>query len=52
VQERGEIHQREGILSGGRRDQQQDKEKISSKKLSFVYRVPGKDLIVIAGFFE
>jgi hypothetical protein len=28
------------------------KEKISSKKLSFVYRVPGKDLMVIAGFFE
>ena len=28
------------------------KEKISSKKSSFVYRVPGKDLVVIAGFFE
>ena len=28
------------------------KEKISSKKLSFVYRVPGKDLVVIAGYFE
>jgi hypothetical protein len=28
------------------------KEKKSSKKLSFVYRVPGKDLVVIAGFFE
>jgi signal transduction histidine kinase len=28
------------------------KEKKSSKKISFVYRVPGKDLIVIAGFFE
>jgi cytochrome c len=28
------------------------KEKKSSKKLSFVYRVPGKDLMVIAGFFE
>ena len=28
------------------------KEKVSSKKLSFVYRVPGKDLMVIAGFFE
>jgi hypothetical protein len=28
------------------------KEKISSKKLSYVYRVPGKDLMVIAGFFE
>jgi len=24
----------------------------SSKKISFVYRVPGKDLMVIAGFFE
>ena len=28
------------------------KEKISSKKSSYVYRVPGKDLMVIAGFFE
>jgi signal transduction histidine kinase len=28
------------------------KEKRSSKKISFVYRVPGKDLMVIAGFFE
>jgi cytochrome c len=28
------------------------KEKISSKKISYVYRVPGKDLMVIAGFFE
>lgn len=28
------------------------KEKKSSKKVSFVYRVPGKDLMVIAGFFE
>jgi signal transduction histidine kinase len=28
------------------------KEKKSSKKISFVYRVPGKDLMVIAGFFE
>ena len=28
------------------------KEKISSKKMSFVYRVPGKDLMVIAGYFE
>jgi cytochrome c len=28
------------------------KEKKSSKKSSFVYRVPGKDLMVIAGFFE
>jgi cytochrome c len=28
------------------------KEKVSSKKLSYVYRVPGKDLMVIAGFFE
>lgn len=27
-------------------------EKISSKKLTYVYRVPGKDLIVVAGFFE
>ena len=30
----------------------QMKEKKSSKKISFVYRVPGKDLMVIAGFFE
>ena len=28
------------------------KEKVSSKKWSFVYRVPGKDLVVSAGFFE
>ncbi len=28
------------------------KEKVSSKKTSFVYRVPGKDLLVVAGFFE
>jgi signal transduction histidine kinase len=28
------------------------KEKKSSKKLSYVYRVPGKELMVIAGFFE
>jgi len=28
------------------------KEKVSSKKLSYVYRVPGKDLMVIAGYFE
>jgi cytochrome c len=28
------------------------KEKVSSKKLSYVYRVPGKDLFVVAGFFE
>jgi hypothetical protein len=28
------------------------KEKKSSKKNSYVYRVPGKDLMVIAGFFE
>jgi len=28
------------------------KEKISSKKRSYVYRVPGKDLFVVAGFFE
>jgi len=28
------------------------KEKKSSKKVSFVYRVPGKDLMVIAGYFE
>jgi signal transduction histidine kinase len=28
------------------------KEKVSYKKLSYVYRVPGKDLFVVAGFFE
>ncbi len=28
------------------------KEMKSSKKISFVYRVPGKDLMVIAGYFE
>ncbi len=28
------------------------KEKIPSKKLSYVYRVPGKDLLVVAGVFE
>jgi cytochrome c len=28
------------------------KEKKPSKKISYVYRVPGKDLILIAGFFE
>jgi len=28
------------------------KEKKSSKKNSYVYRVPGKDLMVIAGYFE
>ena len=28
------------------------KEKISSKKLVYVYRIPGKDLVLIAGFFE
>jgi len=28
------------------------KEKKSSKKSSYVYRVPGKDLMVIAGFFD
>ena len=28
------------------------KEKIPSKKISYVYRVPGKDLMLIAGFFE
>jgi cytochrome c len=28
------------------------KEKKSSKKTSFVYRVPGKDLVVVAGIFE
>ena len=27
-------------------------EKITSKKLSYVYRVPGKDIFVIAGVFE
>lgn len=28
------------------------KEKKSSKKISYVYRVPGEELMVIAGFFE
>ncbi|OIP33466.1 MAG: hypothetical protein AUK27_10320 [Deltaproteobacteria bacterium CG2_30_66_27] len=28
------------------------KEKKRSKKISYVYRVPGKDLMLIAGFFE
>jgi len=28
------------------------KEKKYSKKISYVYRIPGKDLMVIAGFFE
>jgi len=28
------------------------KEKKSSKKISYVYRIPGKDLMVIAGYFE
>ena len=28
------------------------KEMKSSKKISYVYRVPGKDLMVIAGYFE
>jgi signal transduction histidine kinase len=28
------------------------KEKKSSKKINYVYRVPGKDLMTIAGFFE
>ena len=28
------------------------KEKKSSEKISYVYRVPGKDLMVIAGYFE
>ena len=28
------------------------KDKKSSKKISYVYRVPGKDLMVIAGYFE
>lgn len=28
------------------------KEKKASKKISYVYRVPGKDLMLIAGFFE
>ena len=28
------------------------KEKKSSKKISYVYRIPGKDLMVIAGFFD
>ena len=30
----------------------QVKDMKSSKKISYVYRVPGKDLMVIAGFFE
>ena len=25
---------------------------VSSKKLSYVYLVPGKDLFIVAGFFE
>jgi len=29
-----------------------DEDKKSSKKISYVYRVPGKDLMVIAGYFE
>jgi len=28
------------------------KEKIPSKKLTYVYRVPGKDIFVAAGLFE
>ncbi len=28
------------------------KEKKASKKISYVYRIPGKDLMVIAGYFE
>jgi len=28
------------------------KEKIKSKKISYVFRIPGKDLMLIAGFFE
>lgn len=28
------------------------REKVSSRKLSYVFRVPGKDLFVVAGFFE
>ncbi len=28
------------------------KEKVSSRKLSYVYRLPGKDLFVVAGYFE
>ena len=28
------------------------KEKVKSKKISYVYRIPGKDLMLIAGFFE
>ena len=28
------------------------KEKKSSKKITYVYRVPGKDLMLIAGYFE
>ena len=27
-------------------------EKVSSRKLSYVYRVPGKELLVVAGYFE
>jgi mRNA-degrading endonuclease HigB of HigAB toxin-antitoxin module len=27
-------------------------ERKSSKKISYVYRVPGKDLMVIAGYFD
>ncbi len=28
------------------------KDKVSSKKLSYVYRVPGKDVVAVAGIFE
>lgn len=28
------------------------KDKVSSRKLSFVYRVPGKDILAVAGIFE
>jgi len=28
------------------------KEKKSTKKINFVYRVPGKDIVVVAGYFE
>jgi len=28
------------------------KEKKSSNKINFVYRVPGKDIVVVAGYFE
>ncbi len=28
------------------------KDKVSSKKLSYVYRIPGEDLFVVAGYFE